>query len=186
VDRHVSDQRPERRAVREKRKPRPVTESYLRNAALHYLQQRSASRAMVRQTLTRRAKSRLQVRALEPETLAHIERAIDALVADKLIDDATFARGRKATLAHKGLPSRRIALGLKLKGVDAETIEATLADGIDDLAQARRYAERRRLGSWSRKTDTPEQRRKDLAAMARAGFSYSMASKALAASDTDE
>ncbi len=170
---------------RQKREPRPVTASYLRNAALHYLKQRSASRAMVRQTLTRRAKARLQVRVLEAETVDHIERALDALVADKLIDDATFARGRKATLEHKGLPARRIAQGLKLKGVDAETIEATLADGVDDLAQARRYAERRRLGSWSRKSDTPDQRRKDLAAMSRAGFSYGAATQALAAK-TDE
>ncbi len=177
----MTDHPPERRPPKPKRTPRSVTASYLRNAALHYLKQRSASRAMVRQTLTRRSKLRLQVRTLEPETLAQIEGALDALVADKLIDDATFARGRKATLAHKGLPSRRIAQGLKLKGVDAETIEATLADGIDDLSQARRYAERRRLGPWSRKADTPEQRRKDLAAMARAGFSYGVASKALAA-----
>ena len=181
----VRDVRPPRRVARAKRAPRPVTVSYLRQAALHYLQQRSASRAMVRLTLMRRAKARLQVRALEAETVADIERALDALVADTLIDDATFARGRKATLAHKGLPARRIAQGLRLKGVDVATIEATLADGIDDLAQARRYAERRRLGPWSRKTDTPEQRRKDLAAMARAGFSYGIASQALAAREED-
>jgi regulatory protein len=174
------DEQPARRGAKDKRQPRPVTASYLRNAALFYLKQRSASRAMVRQLLVRRAKSRLQVRTLEPETTAHIEAALDALAADKLIDDALFARGRKATLQHKGLPTRRIAQGLKLKGVDAETIEATLADGVDDLAQARRYAERRRLGRWSRKVDSPEQRRKDLAAMARAGFSYVVASKALA------
>ena len=180
VGRPVTDEQSPRRDVRQKRAPRPVTSTYLRNAALHYLKQRSASRAMVRQTLTRRAKGRLQVRALEVDTIAHIERALDALVADKLIDDVSFARGRKATLQHKGLPARRIAQGLKLKGVDAETIEATLADGVDDQAQARRYAERRRLGPWSRKADTPEQRRKDLAAMARAGFSYGAASRAIA------
>jgi regulatory protein len=178
-------ERPARRSVREKRQPRPVTSSYLRNAALHYLKQRSASRAMVRQTLVRRAKSRLQVKALEPETTAQIDAALDALVADKLIDDVTFARGRKATLQHKGLPARRIAQGLKLKGVDSATIDATLADGVDDMAQARRYAERRRLGSWSRKVDSPEQRRKDLAAMARAGFSYGVASKALVPPDDE-
>jgi regulatory protein len=135
---------------------------------------------MVRQTLVRRAKARLQVKALEAETVAHIETALDALVSDKLIDDVVFARGRLATLQHKGLPSRRIAQGLKLKGIDAPTIDATLADGIDDHAQACRYAERRRLGRWSRKPASPEQARKDLAAMARAGFSYGVAMRALA------
>ena len=171
--------------TRQPRAARPVTETYLRNAALHYLKQRAASRAMVRQTLQRRAKSRLQVKSLEPETLAHIDSVLDALVADGLINDATFARGRKATLAHKGLPARRIAQGLRLKGIDGETIAAALADGVDDTAQARRYAERRRLGPWSRKADTPEQRRKDLAAMARAGFGYGVAAKALVRTDDD-
>ncbi len=173
----------EERRARSLRAPRAVTSSYLRNAALHYLQQRSASRAMVRTTLVRRAKSRLQVRALEPETTALIDAALDGLVADKLIDDVVFARGRTATLQNKGLPMRRIAQGLKLKGVDAAIVDATLADGIDDLAQARRYAERRRLGHWSRKVDSPDQRRKDLAAMARAGFSYATASRSLTGDD---
>lgn len=174
------------RQPRAARTPRPVTASYLRNAALNYLKQRSASRAMVRRTLVRRATSRLQVRALEPETIAAIDRVLQALCDDGLINDAAFARGRKGSLAHKGLPARRIAQGLKLKGVDAAVINDTLADGIDDLAQARRYAERRRLGPWSRKPQSPEQHRKDLATLARAGFSFAHASKALAPPQADD
>ena len=142
-----------------------------------YLGQRAASRAMLRTTLLRRARRRLQVKALAPETSAQIEAVIDALAADKFVDDAAFARGRRSTLQAKGLPRRRIALALKLKGIEAETIEATLVDGVDDIAQGRRYAERRRLGPWSRKPVTADQRRKDLAAMIRAGFSYTVALK---------
>ena len=163
------------------RPPKPVTASYLRNAALGYLRQRAASRAMLRTTLKRRALRRLQVKRLEPEIEAAIERAIEALAAEKFVDDATFARGRRVTLQAKGLPRRRIALGLRQKGIEAETIEATLGDDIDDVVQARRYAERRRFGPWSRKADTPDQRRKDLAAMVRAGFSYGVVQKAFAA-----
>lgn len=182
-----SDERPARkRPHRTDRGPRPVTPTYLRNAALAYLKQRAASRAMLRQTLTRRARLRLQVKSLEPETTQLIENLIEALAADKFVDDATFARGRRTTLQAKGLPRRRIALGLKLKGIEAQTIEATLGDGIDDVVQGRRYAERRRLGPWSRKTVTPDQNRKDLAAMIRAGFSYTVAVKAFGPHDDED
>ena len=177
---------PRKRKARVDHGPRPVTATYLRNAAMAYLKQRAASRAMLRQTLVRRARRRLRVKTLEPETTAAIETLIEALAADKFVDDATFARGRRTTLQAKGLPRRRIALGLKLKGIEAETIEATLSDGVDDIAQGRRYAERRRLGPWSRKNATPDQHRKDLAAMVRAGFSYTVAQKAFNPRNDDD
>lgn len=181
-----NDRPARKRSARVERGPRPVTATYLRNAALAYLRQRAASRAMLRQTLTRRARRRLQVKSLEPETTAAIESMIEALAADKFVDDATFARSRRTTLQAKGLPRRRIALGLKLKGIEAETIEATLSDGVDDIAQGRRYAERRRLGPWSLKAVTPDQRRKDLATMIRAGFSYTVAMKAFGPRDDED
>ena len=183
----AGDVRPRgKRTQRADRGPRPVTATYLRNAALAYLGQRAASRAMLRTTLTRRARRRLQVTSLEPEMAAQIEHLIEVLAAGKFVDDAAYARGRRSTLQAKGLPRRRIALGLALKGIETETIEVTLGDGVDDLAQGRRYAERRRLGPWSRKEATPDQRRKDLAAMIRAGFSYTVAQKAFGPRDDEE
>jgi len=159
--------------------PRPVTATYLRNAALHYISQRAASVAMVRQILERRAKKRLAGRTLDAATEALIEAAIAELAALGLIDDVRFAGGRAATLAGKGLARSRIAQGLRSKGVSRETIAAAVGDAIDDLEQARRFVARKRLGALRRGGMTPESRRKDLAALARAGFAYSVASRAL-------
>ncbi len=159
--------------------PRPVTPTYLRNAALHYVSQRTASTAMLRQILERRAKRRLAVRALDDPTRALIEDAIAELLALGLVDDARFAGGRAATLAGKGLARSRIAHGLRSKGISRELIATTIGDEIDDLEQARRFVVRKRLGAHRRGGMTPESRRKDLASLARAGFAYSVASRAL-------
>ena len=159
--------------------PRPVTASFLRNAALHYVSQRASSTAMLRQTLERRAKRRLATRSLEAETQAMIDAAVGELVALGLVDDARFAETRTATLASKGLPRARIAQGLRAKGVAREQIAQALGDDIDELAQARRFVARKRLGPLRRGGMTPETRRKDLAVLARAGFAFAIATRAL-------
>lgn len=134
---------------------------------------------MVRATLVRRAKRRQDVKALEPDIMTLIEGCLTELVGLGLIDDKRFAEGRAASLRAKGLSQRRIALGLKLKGIDAELAAVTQGD-IDDLAQARRYAERKRLGPWrSSGGSDPTQRDKDLRSLARAGFSFEIAKQAL-------
>ena len=165
--------------------PRPVTAAYLRNAAMHYLSQRSASAQMVRQVLSRRAKKRAGVKRLEPEMQQLIDAAVAALVALGLIDDARFAEVRATTLAGRGLSRRRIVAGLAAKGISRETVAATAAAEVDELAQARRYVERRRLGKFRRGGVTEASRARDLAALARAGFSYGIAAKALAVAEDD-
>jgi regulatory protein len=161
-------------------RPRPVTASYLRNAALHYLSARAASAAMVRATLTRRAKKRLAVRALSDETKTLIDKAVAELVGLGLIDDARFAASRATTLAAKGLPRNSIGRRLGLKGIAKATVATTAAAAVDDLTQARRYIERKRLGPYRKTAAAHDTQAKDLRALARAGFSYAIARKALA------
>jgi regulatory protein len=162
-------------------KPKPVTASYLRASALHYLSARSASRDMLRQVLERRAKRRLQTTSLASETLVMIGVALDGLVELGLLDDQRFAEGRMATLQRRGFSKRRIEMGLKQKGLDAATIRGALGDGIDEAAQAQRFAERRRLGPYRGDPITAVAHgQKDLRALMRAGFSYEVAKMALA------
>ena len=165
--------------------PRPVTASYLRKAALHYISGRAASVAMVRQTLERRAKRRLTVRTLEPAMIALIDAAVAGLLNLGLLDDAKFAETRTATLTRKGLARNRIVQGLRAKGIAKDTIERAVTGDFDELAQARRFVERKRLGSLRRAGATPQSRKKDLGALARAGFGFAIAAKALADPDAE-
>lgn len=137
---------------------------------------------MVRQTLQRRAKRRLCARALGAEVIALIDAVLTEFVSLGLLDDAKFADGRASSLTRKGLSHRVIEHGLRAKGLTRDLVELA-AGGIDDLTQARQFIERKRLGSLRRGGATPESRKKDLAALARAGFSFSIASRAL---DTEE
>ncbi len=162
-----------------------MTASFLRKAALHYISGRAASVAMVRQTLERRAKRRLDVRALEAATIALIDAALAELLSLGLLDDAKFAEIRTGTLTRKGLPKSRIAQGLRAKGVAKETVARAVGDDIDELAQARRFVERKRLGTLRRSGVTAESHKKDLGALARAGFGFAIAAKALSEPDTE-
>ncbi len=163
--------------------PRPVTASYLTNAGMAYLRQRSASRSMLLQVHKRRALRRQMVTTLDADVLVLIEAALDQFTALGLLDDARYAAGRAALLQRKGLPARRIAMGLKQKGLKTETIDAAMAEPIDELAQARRFAERKRLGPWRMSAPRADQRaardQKDLAALMRAGFPFRIAKAAL-------
>jgi regulatory protein len=179
-----TSRRPSR--VRKVIKPKPVTTSYLSSVGMAYLAQRSASRSMLLQVFKRRALRRQQVKTLEPDVLALVNATLDQLTALGLLDDARFAVGRAATLQRKGLPARRIAAGLKQKGLDGETISTAMANPIDEVAQARRFAERRRLGPWrsglSRQDDATRDE-KDLRALMRAGFNFRTAKAALTTDD---
>jgi regulatory protein len=172
--------------VRQPAKPKPVTASYLRASALHYLSARSASRDMLRQVLERRARRRLQAKSLEHDTLALIAAVLDGLVELGLLDDQRYAEGRTATLQRRGFSKRRIEMGLKQKGLDAGTIRDAIGDGIDEVAQAQRFAERKRLGPYRADATTIEANaQKDLRALMRAGFSYAIAAKVLAGEGPD-
>ncbi len=107
-----------------------------------------------------------------------------------LLDDDTFARARAGSLLRRGKPRRVIRSSLVAKGVEpakADEAVAGLSDHADDPDRdaAMAFARRKRLGPWGRGDGDPERRRKELAAFARAGFSYQLARSVLDARDED-
>jgi regulatory protein len=160
--------------------PRPVTASYLRNSAMHYISSRSASTAMVRRTLERRALRRLEVRKLPAEVSELIDRTIASFVELGLLNDVSFATSRAASLARKGFSRRRIAQSLQVKGITGTLTTDAIDPDLDDLTLARRYARSKRLGPWRRAVDaTPALIDKELRAMARGGFPLQIAKRVL-------
>jgi regulatory protein len=178
------------RADRPTRPPRPVTADYLERAALHYLERYGASAEMLRRVLLRRVDTRCRLRGEDPEPLrALVEPVVARAVAGGLVDDAAFARARTRTLRRRGASARRIGAALAAKGVDRETIAASLHPEDEDdaaateLAAARALARRRRLGPH-RTGDPAPHRERDLAVLARAGFAYAVARAALEPDET--
>ena len=90
-----------------------------------------------------------------------------------LIDDRAWAEAQAGGLRRRGASARAVAARLSSKGAPRAEIERLLA-GEDDAAEreaARALARRRRLGPWRGPAERAARRQKDLAALARAGFS---------------
>ena len=172
------------------RRIRKLAPADIKDAALHYLGRYAASTARLRLVLTRRIKRSAKANDLDPEPLLQeLERVIAMLLRTGLLNDASFAEGRARSLNRRGGSRRQIAAKLSAAGVPQATTAQALAGLEDELpdaefAAAIAYAKRRRLGAFRAKLDgSPERRRKDLMAMARAGFALDLARRALAAEE---
>lgn len=181
--------------ARARRAPRPITRGYLENVALAYLARFAATAKGLETVLMRRVSRSAAHHGSDPADGAALVRALVARYRDAgLIDDGAFAEARARTLHQRGLPLRAIALRLRQKGVGVADIDRALAQLAEDAAlpggeppdraaldtaAARAYARRRRLGPWRTPARRAEMRERDLAALARAGFSYGVARAAL-------
>ena len=165
---------------------KPPDEAQLYEAALNHLARYGATEASLARTLSRRIDRWARLQAAEdddPEILnaaagrakSVIPKVITRLRSANLLNDAAFAAARARRLTREG-KSRRFALAhLASKGVASSTATASVGDDPErELAAACAYLRRRRAGPFG---DVPEL--KILGAMARAGFTQSIARQAL-------
>lgn len=111
---------------------------------------------------------------------ALLDEIVAQCVSLQLVDDRRFAEARAASLRRKGLSGRAVAGRLAAKGVNRDLVaDVAPADAEAELAAARIAARRKRLGPWRRTGDDPAHaaslRSKELAALARLGFSFAVA-----------
>ncbi len=143
-------------------------------AALAYLARYSASTAHLRQVLNRKAERRIArwEETPDPATVAAaIDAAVDRATDLGLLNDPEYAASTARALRARGESLAKIRARLLAKGLEAETITSALALLEDDEeAAAARYAQRKRLGPHRTRPGKPDQARRDIAAMCRAGF----------------
>jgi regulatory protein len=167
------------------------TESLLHEAALNHLARFAATEIGLRRVLERRIDrwARRSESAGEPtdaiarraaEARRHAAAVARKLVSSGAVDDAAFAAARVRRLARGGRSRRAIAAHLAAKGVGRDTADAALPEGEDaELDSALALCRRRRAGPFAPEPSGPEDRRKALAALARAGFPRGVAQTAL-------
>jgi regulatory protein len=161
--------------------------------ALAYLGRFASSAENLRRVLLRRVRRHL---AEDRDAASRAAALIDALVAryrgSGLVDDAAYAAARVRARLRRGQSLRTIRAGLAAKGVAAADAEAAVAaqrdQGSDpDIAAAIAFARRRRIGPYRRaERGSADDRDKNLAAFARAGFARAAAEAVLACADPDE
>jgi regulatory protein len=169
-----------------RRPPPKITPSYLENAALHYLERYSSSRANLRRVLMRKVDRSLTHWGGEREEVAPMVDAVIAKLAGLgYLDDAAYAEIKVRGLRRKGASARLIQAALAAKGVEAETTAAALAEQEpeSELAAAFTLARRRRLGPYRPADKRAEFRAKDLATLGRAGFSWETARQVVEATE---
>lgn len=166
--------------------PKKITERYLYNSALAYLQRFPSSVAHFKGVMGRK---------IDRSCRHHTEqdRAACAALLDKVtaqfidlgyLNDELYLRGMINSLRSRGLSARAIQMKLAQKGLAADDIKDTLSTHDEehesnDLTAAQRLCRRKRIGPYSAATPDAPQRQKWLASLARAGFSYDIAVKAL-------
>lgn len=175
---------------RKKRDPRKITPSYLNNYAMFYLERFSSSSANLKKILMRRVNKSVPFHG-EPSMEAAttmVDDVVTKLLDLNIIDDALYAKSRTTSFRRAGNSKRQISAKLFAKGLETDQIEAaiTVVDKAHafenpELSAAIRYAQRRRIGPYRTRPSTdPDQAKKDLAKLARGGFSFEIAKKALA------
>ena len=178
-----------------KKKPRKTSKKSIENAAIFYLQRFSSSIENLRRVLMRRVYRSAQYHHTNPEEDAKIvDSIIYRFIETGLLNDRQFAQMRANTLYRRGTSSRVIRARLYEKGVTNEVInevlESLFEDGeISDLGAATIFAQKRRLGPYRNPDNRSEYTKKDMNALARAGFGYNVALKIINAeklSDLDE
>ena len=184
-------QTPDENAKR-RRGPRKATPDHLRNAALHYLERFASSEDNLRRVLMRKVWRSAHHHGTDTaEGAAAVEDIIRRFRETGLLDDAQYAEARARSLRDRGQTARSIRFKLIEKGVAAAEAEQAIGaiDGADSSGAEReaavRYARKRRLGPFADPERRAARREKDLAAMARAGFSYDVAQEVVDADPED-
>jgi regulatory protein len=178
-------------AKRGRRPPRPLTPQRLENAALYYLGRYSASVAHFRRILLRRVARSSAVHGSDSEEgAAWVEELITRFLRAGLLDDCSWATAKTASMRRRGASALAIRQALRAKGVADDVIEQALAASGESAPDAEwraaaALARRRRLGPYRKGATRADNQQRDLAIMARAGFSYPLARAVIGAATPD-
>ena len=174
------------------RKPIEPTEKWLRDQALRYLNRFPATRRKMTRHLFDKAMRHAEHFELSETVLnERIAGVIEKLEASGFINDTEFAASKARVMARQG---RSIAqIGVKLQEIgfaESDQSHAIKELGTDttlhDRKAAARFVKRRRFGPYKPEETREDRRDKELASLARQGFSYDVATAVIDAEDTEK
>jgi regulatory protein len=178
-----------KRAKAETKAAEPLTLRKLEEIAVSYLNRFDCTAQKLEQHLRGRARKL----GGGGEVASWIAQTIARYQASGMLDDARFAKNFASQLASRGKSARAISQKLAARGVPSEVAGELMAarkqaEPGAELEAAQTYVRKRRLGPYRSAEKREEYRHKDLASLARQGFSFDIAKRALGpgASTDDE
>ncbi|HEY4105406.1 MAG TPA: RecX family transcriptional regulator [Polyangiaceae bacterium] len=174
--------------AREARPPN-VSRAGLDAAALRYLERFDCSSTKLARVLAERLAKAARAGVDVAEAKVFVAELLERYQASGLIDDRRFAQNFAARQRDRGASRRMIEQKLRQRGISSELSRQILAvpdSRESELEAARAYARKRRLGPHRKPELRETNRRKDLMALARAGFDFDTAARAIGHSSLDE
>lgn len=178
------DRRASPHRTRAPRQPKPLDAPALSELALAYAARFATTRARLSRYLDRKLKERGWQGEVPPDRDGLVER----LTALGYVDDRGWAAAKARDLSARGFGAGRVRGALAAAGVDAEDRTAVETGDVGAAwAAALLLAKRRRFGPFAREPAAgPDRRRREIAAMARAGHDPGLARRLLATRDEAE
>ncbi len=180
---------------REKRPPKKISESYLHNSALYYLERFSASKKHFKTVMLRKVRRSCMHHSEQDydECAIMVKALADKFEKSGLLDDETYTNGLVSSLRRKGLSRSAIINKMYAKGISQEKTIAALEKLDNELCETPDEAERHAALKLARKkrigpyfTGEEQDIKRSLGMFARAGFSYQIAKHVLNLEIDDE
>ena len=164
--------------------PKKITEKYLYNAGLHYLQRFPASSMHFKTVMMRKINKSCHhhLDQKKEDCVTHLNKVIERFLELGLLDDRAYLTGMVNSYRRRGLSTRQIQSKLMQKGYKADQIDTAIKNydeenESDEFLTALIWSRRKKLGPFD--TMNKKDQEKTLATLARNGFSYDIASKIL-------
>ena len=166
--------------------PDKITLDYLKRSSLFHLQKFDTTAQGLRQVLTRRVHKNIRNSDRKISDFEHlIDQAITHCVDQNYINDKRYAERYISLATDRGDSKRKAVMKLAEKGVARSIVDEILEEfPISDWESALNYARKKKIGKF-RTSDQIKNRQKDLARLARQGFSYQIAQDIIGC-DSDE
>jgi len=161
--------------------PKRITESYLHNSGLYYLERYSASSAHFKTVMLRKVRRSCMHHEDQnfDDCAPLVEKLVEKFISSGLLNDDQYLQGMVSSYRKKGLSQRMIMQKLQLKGLKRDQIQGYINkydeqndDENSETKAAAIFCRRKKLGAFRLKELIEGGHEKEIAKLARAGFQY--------------
>ena len=159
--------------------------------ALGYLDRYDASASRLRRVLSDFVTRRAKETGVDPSPLLQIvNETLERYQNNGLLDDRRYGVTMARNLAARGASRQAIKTKLFGRGLTAGVVDDVIRDlgaqGGSELAAAQALVRKRKLGNYRKESERRDNYRRDLGVLARAGFDFDTAKRALADEGANE
>ena len=156
----------------------------IRNFAYSYLEKYSSSKQQLKAYLYKKLIKINQRKSSKKEIFNLIDSVIISLENQKLLSDRYYSNAKSKALLKKGYSLNKIRYNLIKRGIEEKYIKDSISkikenESNPDFFSAIKMCKRRRIGPCREESNRPLFYKKDIAILARSGFSYELSKKVL-------